>query len=113
MSEVISFRLNKSNPRESQALEVLSRWVTQGYSLRFVITKALLEMDHPGADLETRQGGHDWDSVFGQFRQFIEILKENHLDPLTGSNHDMELPTLPENVLASIKQGVKPGIKPD
>jgi hypothetical protein len=48
MSEVISFRLNKSNLREAQALEILKAWCSRGYSLRYVITEALLKLNYPG-----------------------------------------------------------------
>jgi hypothetical protein len=34
MSEVISFRLDNTNPREAQALEVLKAWIGMGYSIR-------------------------------------------------------------------------------
>jgi hypothetical protein len=43
MSKVISFRLDDTNPREAGALDILNQWSEAGYSIRFVITKALLE----------------------------------------------------------------------
>ena len=113
MSEVLSFRLNKTNPREARALEILSMWVKQGYSARFIMTKALLEMDHPGSDLEIRDDVRDWDLVVDQISQLIKILKEKQLAPPTRRHLVMEQPALSDNFLASIKQGIKPGIKYD
>jgi len=46
MSEVISFRLDNANPREAQALEVLNAWIEKGFSTRFILTTALLELEH-------------------------------------------------------------------
>ena len=42
MSKVFSFRLNDDNPREAQAREEIKAWVKEGYSLRYIITEALL-----------------------------------------------------------------------
>jgi len=45
MSEVISFRLNRENPREALALEVLKNRFRKGFSVRYVLTEALLKLD--------------------------------------------------------------------
>ena len=45
MSEVISFRLNKENPREERAIKVLEAKREDGYSIRHIITDAYLKMD--------------------------------------------------------------------
>ena len=45
MSKVISFRLNPDNPREAEALTVVQKRLTQGFSTRHTITEALLELD--------------------------------------------------------------------
>jgi hypothetical protein len=45
MSEVISFRLDRNNPREAQALGVLKKGQEAGYSLRHVLTEALLALE--------------------------------------------------------------------
>ena len=51
MSKVYSFRLDGDNPREAQAIDVVDTWVSQGYSLRFLVVDALIsyknvEVDH-------------------------------------------------------------------
>ena len=43
MSKVYSFRLDSDNPREAQAIEVIDNWVSQGYSLRNLLTEALIK----------------------------------------------------------------------
>ena len=45
MSEVICFRLDRDNPREAQALQVLAAWQEAGFSRRHVLTEALLRLD--------------------------------------------------------------------
>lgn len=42
MSKVYSFKLNDDNPREAQAREIIEAWVEERYSLRHIITEALL-----------------------------------------------------------------------
>jgi hypothetical protein len=42
MSKVCSFRLNDDNLREAQARTVIEAWVEGRYSLRYIITEALL-----------------------------------------------------------------------
>jgi hypothetical protein len=59
MSEVISFLLDKTNPREARALEVLNAWLEKGFNTRHILTTLLLELDHPGSDLELSQDDCD------------------------------------------------------
>jgi hypothetical protein len=113
MSEVISFRLNKNNPREAQAFEVLNTWIEQGFSARFILTKALLELDHPVSDLKMGQDGRDLSLVLDQIGQLIEALKEIQPDPLVSKTPDVDALALSESFLAAIRHGVKPGIKPN
>jgi hypothetical protein len=112
MSEVISFRLDKTNPREARALEVLNAYIELGYSARFILTKALLELDHPGSDLEMSQDGHDLDVVLEQMGQVLEIVKSMKADPTNRQDLSIKQLNLNDSFLASIKQGVKPGMKP-
>lgn len=111
MSEVISFRLDKTNPREAQALELLDAWIKQGFSARFIITKALIELDHPGSTQEVSQDDRDLGLVLEQIGQLLEIIKTINIDHTTVQHHNPEQLILNENFLASLKKGIKPGIK--
>jgi len=108
MSEVISFRLDNTNPREAQGLEVLNAWVEKGFSTRFILTTALLKSEHYGSEMESDQGNRDLSLVLEQIGQLIEIVKAN---PIAAQSISLEKPILHENFLASIKQGAKPGMK--
>lgn len=48
MSKVFSFRLREDNPREVQAKEVVEAWISQGYSLRYILTEALIQYGNKG-----------------------------------------------------------------
>lgn len=111
MSEVISFRLDKANPREAQALEVLNAWIERGFSTRFIITKALLELDHPGSGLEMNQDDQNLGLVIEQVGQLLEMFKTIKVDSLRMPENDLEDFGLNEKFLASVKQNAKPGIK--
>ena len=111
MSEVISFRLDKANPREAQALEVLKAWNERGFSVRFILTKALLELEHPGSDLDMSQGDRDLGLVLDQIGQLLEILRAGETNTPIRRDPNKEPAFLKEDFIASIKQSVKPGIK--
>ena len=57
MSEVISFRLSKENPREALAYEILKGWHEKGHSIRHTITEALLKLGEPCPDLVPHRFG--------------------------------------------------------
>ena len=111
MSEVISFRLDKTNPREAKALEVLNAWIEKGFGTRHILTTALLELDHPGSDLEPRQGDRDWGSVLDQIGELLGFVEAMKTKPIAGQEIIPEQPILHESFLDSIKQQAKPGIK--
>src|SRR5438067_9828157 len=50
MSQVISFRLDDTDPNEAQALTVLEQWQAEGFTPRQIITTALLKAE--GLDLK-------------------------------------------------------------
>lgn len=111
MSEVISFRLDKINPREAKALEVLNAWIEKGFSTRHILTTALLELKHPGSNLEFSQGDRDWGSVLNQIGQLLEFVETVKANPTSRQEPTLDQVVLHESFLASIKLGVKPGIK--
>lgn len=110
MSEVISFRLDKNNPREAQAIEKLNRWVDRGYSSRFILTQALLGIDD--IDVETEKfPNHEINSVSDQLNSLLEILNNQDINRNLNQNTNIDAIALKGGFLSSIKQGIKPGIK--
>jgi hypothetical protein len=104
MSKVFSFRLREDNPREVQAKEVIETWASQEYSLRHILTEALIRYG------DNEHNRVEVDDLLEQFRGLL--LKSTNgqiLDKAVGND---EIP-LPHNFIASIKNGVKPGIRVD
>jgi len=111
MSKVISFRLDAENPREARALEVINTWTNQGYSPRFILTKALLELGHPGSDIAMNQEGQALNAVLDHIDQVIEMVKTMQPDRPPRQDSDIASPTLSEGFLTSVKNRAKPGFK--
>ena len=97
MSKVYSFRLNENNPREAQAKEVIDAWVSKGYPLRHVITKALLKL----STIENGEG--DLSDIVEQIRELFTGLEGSHPIPKTSSN--ALSPSFVESIRLSMKSG--------
>lgn len=110
MSEVISFRLDKKNPREAQAYLILNTWIEKGFSTRSVLTTALLRLDQPGSDLEPGPGNRNWDAILDQISQLLDLV-EKMKKPVVSQENNSEPCILRDSFLASIRHGAKPGIK--
>jgi len=76
MSEVISFRLDKDNPREKRALEILKTWCGDGYSVRYILTEALVRLDDSKAALE------DQNETLNQVSQLLRKLEDGASPPI-------------------------------
>jgi hypothetical protein len=107
MSDVFSFRLSDQNPRETQAREAIEAWVKQGYSLRYILTEALLLLD--------KQENHS--SQMGDIAETVDRLSrlverlEDRLEVIQpGQPIKSELSTA---FLSSIRIAVKPGLRLD
>ena len=97
MSKVYSFRLDENNPREAQAKEVIEAWVSEGYSLRYVVVEAVVSYK------KAKRGQGELASVVAQLQDLILSLDKQPLDQtLDGS--------LPNSFLDAIKQSAKLGL---
>ena len=102
MSKVYSFRLSDENPREVQAMQVIDTWISKGYPLRYLVTKALLNYD--GKD---HQNG-EYKKELEKITKLLDTLLKGHaiVDKTEENNA-----TLSESFIGSISQVVKPGMK--
>ncbi len=108
MSEVISFRLDPNNPREAEAMRVLTHCQEQGYSVRHILTEALLNFERMEADSNAK----------GQLEQILMLMHQitDQLHHLQESGSKLsELPRGPQAALSeafvlSVKSAAKPGI---
>ncbi len=109
MSEVISFRLNKNNPREAQAYEVLMGRLTEGYSIRQIVVEALLKLNHPDIDQNMVPLFETLSAKINQVYQLLDQLEIGRFAfniENSGSTYE-----LTEPFVAAIKKGVKHGLK--
>jgi DNA-directed RNA polymerase beta subunit len=111
MSEVISFRLNRDNLREAQALEILETWCLKGYGLRYVITEALLKLNDPGPDSVHDNPIPELSAVLNQVNQLLEQIGNGRYPLYPRQDENIPQSGLAESFVLSIKKAAKPGIK--
>jgi hypothetical protein len=100
MSKVYSFRLDDNNPREAQARVVINTREEEGYSLRYIVTEALLGLNYSNNKTSALDLSKKLD-------QIIEMLQQNKKPFGT----IMTTHELTEVFKASIKRRVKTGLK--
>ncbi len=111
MSEVISFRLDRNNPREAQALDVLKKGQEAGYSLRHILTEALLALE--AAAEEEQAVVVAISEVVGRLAQVQSVLEHiQHigLSPVQPQAGKPEQEILAESFVLSVKSAAKPGL---
>jgi len=102
MSKVYSFRLDDNNPREVQAREVMVAWVEEGYSLRYVITEALLiYFDRQNED----------DRVSNLLEQIKKMISELENTTRLEIINELEVPSLPSSFVFAVKNSAKNGLR--
>ena len=111
MSEVISFRLDRENPREAQALAVLAKGQEAGYSLRHILTEALLALET--AAEEEQMVAQALAEVAGRLEQIQSVLE--HVQPMNlplaqPQDSQPEQAVLAESFVLSVKNTARPGL---
>ena len=112
MSEVISFRLGKGNPREARAWEVLQIWTSQGYSARHVITEALIKLSEE-SNQTTTQALEELSEAMRQVMQLLEHMQNGSYVPSADNDGESSKSALTDAFVASVKQAARPGMKLD
>jgi len=111
MRAVTSFRLNKDNLREAQALEILEAWCSKGYSVRYVITEALLKLNDPSPESMEDNRIPDLNAVLNQVNNLLEQIGNGEYPILSRENESDIQPSLSDSFVLSIKTGAKTGLK--
>ena len=101
MSKVYSFRLDVDNPREVRAREVIDVWVSQGYSLRRIITEALINFQEDG---KLNDG---WEKMYDQLLELVRGLENGRARTQTISNNQ----NLSQDFLSAMKKLAGRGIR--
>ena len=111
MSEVISFRLDRNNPREAQALGVLKKGQEAGYSLRHVLTEALLALEAAAEDEQAVMVTlADLTNRLAEIHTALENLRRLESSQVQPTVDTPIQATLAESFLLSVKNAAKPGI---
>lgn len=110
MSQVISFRLNKGNPREARAIEILEARSMEGYCIRYIITEALLRLDDSESESITI-ALNDLNTALNQVSKLIKHFDSESNIAIVNSDESQKYTGLTHHFVASLKESVKPGIK--
>jgi hypothetical protein len=112
MSQVISFRLDPENLREEIALQILKNRQEKGYSIRIIMTEALLKLGS-APDIEIFQMIARLDEKLDEINRLIQFsCVRQPVDHKPTSEDDSTI-DLSEGFMTSIKIAVKPGIRLD
>ena len=110
MSEVISFRLSRDNSREAQALETLRAWRVEGYSVRHILTEALIQL----SDLKSEQTAATMDELrttLGQVSQLLEQFGNGNPAQVKKLGAQPENSGLTDGFNASVTKSARLGMK--
>ena len=78
MSEVISFRLDKDNPREAIAWRVLQTRIAKGHNIRHIITEALIKLDQ-SEQVSTPPTLDELNETLCQVNRFLKHIERTKL----------------------------------
>ena len=99
--------MNPDNPRDAKALAVLQDWSSQGYSIRYTITEALLWVDSANSNAADN-------SMLNDLSQQIQELLDNIETDITLNKPKDERSSeekLSEGFVTSVLKTAKPGLK--
>jgi N-glycosylase/DNA lyase len=101
MSKVYSFRLSDDNPREVQAKEVIEAWMEEGYSIRYLVTDALVSFS------QKKSGREDWSSLMEYLENIIQKMETREYK----QDINQENSNLPSSFVSAVKKSAKSGIR--
>ena len=111
MSEVISFRLNKDNPREVRAYEILKAWCSDGYSVRRTIMEALLKLNEPGHESLLNDPLEILTFELHQVREILEKIADGGNSIIIVELEAPERNASTNDFITSVIRAVQPGMK--
>ena len=103
MSKVYSFRLSNDNPREAQAREVIEAWVEEGYSLRLLVTDALVNFRKQSYKTSVM------DEILRQLDNIQDMLDRGQM--ATNINGNPTNHSLSSGFVEAVKMNIKSGIR--
>ena len=107
MSQVISFRLDVDNPREAQALDTLQSLCEKGYSIRRIVTDALLNLDVSDILIGAPEQGELFE-IIDQIKILLTQLDDKSIPLLKEEKQETKLS---DTFLKSIQKTAKSGVR--
>ena len=101
MSKVYSFRLSDENPREVQARKVIEARMEEGYSIRYLVTDALVSFS------QNKNGREDWSALMEYLENIIQKIETREYKQDVNPE-DSNLPSL---FVDAVKKSAKSGIR--
>jgi hypothetical protein len=111
MSEVISFRLNPHNPREAKALDVLEIKMVEGYSIRQIITEALIHSACQKHNQDWTNDETNLQSTLVEISKFLQQWNDKNIKKVETDVEFVEHEDLANSFISSVKLNIKPGLK--
>jgi hypothetical protein len=110
MSQVIGFRLDQDNPREAQALALLEAWQKRGYSTRYIITEALLQLDGK-TESEVSSTVAELQKALDHAHRLLERMQNGQIaSPQHQAEDQPEQAQLTESFVLSVKEAARSGM---
>ena len=113
MSKVVSFRLNKENPREAQAYEILGAWRANGHSTRYTVTEALLKLGELRTDSSPGAALDGISDTLNQVRRLLEEIEYRGSSSQKSNDTSHHPSGLTDDFVTSVKKAAKPGMALD
>jgi hypothetical protein len=109
MSEVIGFLLDDRNPLEARALSVIARWQEQGYSVRQILTEALISLEKTDTGAIQQLQIEEILTAVKKMSVQFEQLKQTGLPIL--NNEQRPQAVLSDAFVLSVKNTAKTGVR--
>jgi len=110
MSEVISFRLCRDNPRESEALAVLRRKQKQGYGIRQVLVEALINLERDNSDEQIVLLAGQLQAAIREANSLVEHMQQGRV-VTTSTIEPEQKDALSDGFVMSVRKAAKPGFR--
>lgn len=92
-------------------LEILDDQRSKGYSVRWIITEALLELNHSGRGSMEENTIRELNVVLNQANKLLNQIEIGGNPPLSQNNTNTLQSNLADSFILSINNTVKPGLK--
>jgi hypothetical protein len=109
--DVSCSRLDKDNPREEKARQVLKSWYEEGYRLRYIMTEALLKLDEPQSAVIEETVLEKVNGKLSRISQLLEQIGNGQSSEIENFEGESTRSELTAGFFGMIRQAAKPRLK--